>query len=318
MPYTLNVVFRGPMVFVPSAPIDQPQPWFGAFLVNADQQSLDDLGSDRTLKVHFPYVRYNVADLKGAPAGIDGQALWKLAGEDVVIRPATSPGGPLTVAHSPTGTVGTVPAGGDEAYFDWVPKLGDLLPSGDIHVDCLQNPPTLTNAVARVHLFEGSLEANTLSNFSQDYVIMEFIHLLQGGNKIRQVIATSVALRMTGLTGDLTLRARTFDGTTTRQLVLAQPANGVLDLEILNLCADEILDPPPLQFPGLDADFAWNYLITAAGNSRLVNNTPLRLPLAVQFEPGQDGGGEFAKCTHPQAAPIAAADLTTMQTVSSF
>jgi hypothetical protein len=318
MSYTLKVVFRGLMVLVPSDVLSNDQPWFGAFLVNADLDTLGGLGSDRTLKLHFPFIRYDVADLKGVPAGVDGEGLWELAGEDVVIRPATSPGGPLHITHSPTGTIGTQPAAGEERFFDWVPRVSDLLGNGAVHPDCLSAQPIKGLVVARIHLQQGQVQTETLSSFNNEGAIIQFSPVIAGGIKVHRVIATSVSLEMPNLQGDLKLRARKFDGSHPRELVFAEPASGgTLSIEVLNLCSDELLGQPP-RFPGVDSDFAWNYLATDAGNQRLVNNLPLSLPVAVQFDPGDAGGGEYAHCTHPQAAPASAAGLATMLTVSQF
>lgn len=324
MPYTLKVVFRGVMVLVPSDVLANPQPWCGAFLVNANQKTLDGLGQDRTLKRHSPFIRYHVADLKGAPAGIDAHGQWDLAGDDVVIRPATSPGSPLTIVHSPTGTIGTQPAStAEEPYFDWVPKVSDLLGDGAVHPDCLIAQPVKNLVIARIHLQQGQLQAETLSTFNNEFVLVQFSPLVTGGTRVRRVIATSVSLEISNLQGDLTLRARKFDLSTTRELVFAEPSNGKLCLEVINLCGDELLDldkllDPPPRFPTVDYDFSWNYLATNAGNELLMKNRRLSLPVPFQFEPGDAGGGEYAHCTHPQAAPVSALDLATMLSVSQF
>ena len=114
---------------------------------------------------------------------------------------------------------------------------------------------------------------------------------------------------MENLSGDLTLRTRSFDPKHpgTRTLVFAEPQGGMLLIDILNLCAEELVGPRP-QLPGIDRDFVLNYLLSANGRGRLLNRERLGVPVATQFDPGDEGGGEFARCTNPQAAPVAPAD----------
>lgn len=318
MPYTLTVQFRGLLLWVPSADISQPQPWFGAFLANADQNFLHGLSDDPRLNQHFPLVRFNLSDLKDAPAGIDGQGHWMLNLEDLVIRPDQSPGGRLSVYRGP---IGTYPSPGQrQFFFDWVPKLSALLDSGGVYPDCLQTNPVEGFVAARIHLTEGALYADTLSSFAGDYVREAFVPVVSTTNpRLERVIATGVALEMSGLSGDLRICTRSYSADrpgALRTLTFGEPASGSLTIEILNLCADELEGPRPT-LPGIDEDFRLNYMLSDVGNDPLLRHQPLPVPVATQFNPGDDGGGEYARCTHPQADPIPQSQVDTLLAVAN-
>ena len=122
-----------------------------------------------------------------------------------------------------------------------MPKLSELLGAGELLDDCLQVKPVDDHVIARVHLMEGSLYAYELSNLNKKPVTMQFFPKM--ASKVEKVIATSAALQIDKLEGDLTLRARKFGGGNPRELIFAEPGNGTtLTIEILNLCADELMD----------------------------------------------------------------------------
>lgn len=285
MPYTLNVLFRGLCVWVPGTDTTKIQEWFGAFLVNAGAKIMDDLDNDPRLNQHFPLVRFDLKNLKNAPNKVDDiKGLWALDHEDVVIKPTQSAGPPLSVARQ-----------GNK-------DLSELLSGGELLPDCLQATPTEGHVIARVHLMEGSLYADKLSNINNKPIIVQFFP--KQASKVEKVIATGVALQMNELQGDLILRARAFDTKSSRELIFADPGNGnSITIEILNLCADELMEVSS-RLPGVDEDFRLNYLPSKDGHSRVVKHQSLPLPVATHFDPDGDGGGEFARCTAPQSSPL--------------
>jgi hypothetical protein len=308
MAYTLTVQFRGLCVYVPGAETHQPQPWFGVFLVNADATTLGMLDNDPRLNRHFPRLCFNLQELKNPPAGLAGRGIVELEHQDVVIKPGYSPPGnqPLTISHKA------------EENFDLVPKLEDLLGNGNGAVlkDSLTVPPTTDSVVTRIHLTEGVVFTDAKSSFNGNPVTVRFIHQQQ--NPADRQIATGAALEMSGLQGDLEVRMRTFDGKSQKALVLADPGdNNKISLQILNLCGEELFGPPP-RLPGVDPDFKLNYLVTEAGHDKLVKHIPgLPEPVAIQFDPGKDGGGEYARCTSPQAAPPTPGQVTTLKQLAA-
>jgi hypothetical protein len=309
--YTLKVHFRGLMVWVPSDDFDQPQDWIGAFLVNAGPQAVDSVAGDPRLKPHFPLVRFPLAALPGM-SGRTGEGSWALQNEDLFIVPRDCPAdAKLRTKYSRR--VGTRPTKTQRDHLNWVPRLAALAAPATISTDCLEAQPREGRIVARVHLRQGTLLAEKLGIFDNKDILVEFFPKMNGGTAGRQVVAGLLVLEMNDLRSDLRLVARSFVDQTTRELVLQDPGDGkTLDIEVLNLCPDELQNiRPPL--PGEDTDFLWNYRATDLWDPNPRVWSQFSRPVAVEFSTNGGGGGEYAHCTNLVAPAISQAQLAVMK-----
>jgi hypothetical protein len=315
MAYTLKVIFRGLMMWVPAHPLRQRQPWFGAFLVEASPEAIDDqTKGDTTLRPHFPLVRFNLGDLQPGLPNPGGKGCWPLQHEDVVIVPASSPGRKLQVKYGRN--YDPRPRKKQRDHFHWVPSLADLTGDGDVFPDCLepQPDPSDPRVTARVHLREGVLGTD-IPLFNKEDILVEFVPPI-GTCRVSQVIATRVVLEMKGLGGDLTLRARSFRDGMERTLVLPDPGAGkTLEIEVLNLCPDELQGLSP-GIPGEDHDFLWTYLPSKIWNWSPKVRQQLSRPVPVSLGFFGGGGGEYAHCTSQRANPLTPSQLATMMQVA--
>ncbi len=305
MSYKFVVEFRGLCAFVPSHGIDQQNDLISVLLVNAGETAKDNFNVP--LDLHFPMIRCQLGDLENAGSGPDeAQFVMPLSREDIVIAPQSTTSPPVSV------TLGVRPPGQEapanqaqDADFSWVPKLEDvLMNAGELNPDCLELNPVEGRVIARVHLTEGDLKTVMVGRFNGVPVVTEFraADTPSSVNVLRQAIATRAGLEL-DVDGPVTILTRKFDGSPGRKIVFRPAAaGGERRIQILNLCADALLESEDFQArktPTADVDFAWFYLLSNALAGNVMTNLdvlpiprPLPLPLAVF-----PGGGEPARCT---------------------
>src|SRR5947209_13448206 len=161
--FNVRIDFQGLCAFVPGEdPATNPNPsWLGVFLVGADEWARKNYQAD-DLPPHYPFVRFKLNQLVGQEAAPADICYWRLQNEDVVMLTGNPSAGGVAINRYSGGTAGAlgptpVPPrdATQEAFFDWLPPIGDNWPNaGTVHNECFQNDPS-GRVSARIHLTEG-------------------------------------------------------------------------------------------------------------------------------------------------------------------
>lgn len=320
MGYTTTITFRGLCAMVPShEPEDTTEPsWIGMFLVNADNGAR--ASQQINLPQHFPLIRFNLNDLEGvgnAPGNAPApMAMQELSLEDIVFVPP--PGSEEGLKFNFRKTVGSVPED-EQRLLNWLPRVDDVKANaGIINPELFEPTDSSRRVAARVHLTQGELSTATIGNIRKIPVVVKL-----GESGKLQAVAGSVALTIKCEDGPFRVRFKKFVGNGSRELIFKQPADGKLDLEVLNLCADELPIADNLAVransaPGPDTDFGWFYTLSQAqpadiGAAPVPEPDPILLQrLLATAGTGVGGGTDTARCSPPRFNAASSTSVNSM------
>lgn len=289
MPYKFRMILGGLCAFVPKPGLAEVQ----ALMVNTDLQA----GHGRVAKLshvpelHTPTLIYDrVNEVAANPSVGSRMAIWPLDDEEITVKAPVKK--PLTIVGPLTGGKSGSP--GANRDIDWVPDLGDILPSaGKIEADCLDQNPQKGFLKARVLIDQDTLKVDEFASFKASEVLAELVPLPSGARIGRQALPHRVVWEIEVPDGQsVAIQSRPFATNTSAPILNLQLAGSKPDVTVLmvNLCCGNYLGAPPPTRLDPDDDFECFYMLLDNFDTLLQDVKPLPIPVAVQYDPKAVGG----------------------------
>ena len=172
---------------------------------------------------------------------------WPLDGSDIEIDAGVAP--PLVLRRGRNGSEPVPQTAQARQDFDWVANFSKINPDGGgLSPKMLaQSPPPVI--AARLHLRGGSVFTYRLVRVGRNVKPIHFKTLGAGATEVpyTQAVANWVAAEIEITGPAVTVVEKRFAGKAKRSMTLKRPANGVLEMAVLNL--PRLAPPPPGAVP---------------------------------------------------------------------